>query len=919
MSLATGATKISENVLARLVAEFDSPPEVIGRIVEFFARGAPSQFITHFRRDECGDVGEERALELEERWRHLEELEARKATILQQARERGADVDALQKTLADCHDQDLLDDLYQSFRPRRRTAGVQAEEKGLGPLALAIEFRTLDKPLQDAAKEYANEALPTVEAVLEGVLHILAEKFAANPLLRARIREELSRGNLRAQATAPDRKGAQQFKEFFAFEEPLRRVTANRMLALRRAEREGIIEVQLCLPEGRELEIFREHFAKDLADDAPLRPFLDLVFRHAYDQLVRPACEADIRRRSKEKADRETVQHLARSLRAQLMAPPLGAKKVMALRATRRSIWAVVLGEDGSIAQHRTLHLAGVAEEAGASGTDEPAAPEVTSDGTAATPTAVDGAATTIGNDRDASALPDTTTAAQEPAAAATPTTAAEPASTEMTREAALRQLVELIEAERPAAIVVPHGRRQEVSASLAREALALVSGERPFLVPADETASTIHASGPSGRKTLPGSDVGIRTAVSLARRLQDPLLELLTMDLRSLGLGHSLAEVHQGLLQRQLETTIASCVAHVGVDVNRASADLLAHVPGIDKDLARRVVEHRSKIGAYRSLSALREVEGLDGHRFDFVAGFLRVHGGEEPLDATAVHPEEYELARRIAQARGTSVEGLFGGDLRGLDLAPFRAEGVGELRLVDVLTVLSEVGHDPRGRLNGFSNDDLRSFEDLRVDQQLRGRVTNLTDFGAFVDLGIGHDGLVHVSQIPASRLRDTRQALRVGEVLTVYVANVEPTGKRISLTMRRPKHLVEGRRPTVGERTERSRRPRPGPAPREVMSRAARAPEGRRGGGRRGPRPTGEGGGGGGGGGEPRSRGPGRGGPNRQSGPPRVITVESSKPIEENRGHKGEFRSLSSLRDLLGGGGGTRTADDKEGRSE
>jgi uncharacterized protein len=897
MSVAPGTSKVSENVLTRLCAEFDSPPEAIRAVAELLARGASPQFVTLFRRDESGDMTEERVAEIEERWSYLEGLEARKAAILQQAQERGADLADLQRTLDGCHDQDLLDDLYQSFRPKRRTAGMQAQEKGLGPLALAVEFRTLAGTLQEAALEYVNEELTTAEAVLEGVLHILAEKVAANPLLRARIRDELSRGILKARATAPTRKGAQRYEEFFAFEEPLRRIPANRMLALRRAEREGIVEVQLCLPEGRELEIFAEFFAKDLAPDAPLRAFLDVVFRHAYEQLVRPACEADIRRRSKEKADRETVRGVARSLRAQLMAPPLGSRKVMVLRATRRSVWAVVLDEDGSVAHHATLHIGDAEPDVGAA-TAEGSAP-ASEDPPAATPEPpADTEATTA---EPTHAAPP----ADEPPAEAdsAPATAA----ATITRADAVRTLTELIGAHRPAALCIPHGRRQEASVALAQEVLAALAGDAPLLVPIDEAAGAIHATTPAGRKLLPGAEVGIRTAVSLGRRLQDPMLELLSMDLRSLGLGHSLAEVHQGLLQRQLDAAIASCLAHVGVDVNRAPAELLAHVPGIDKELAKRIVERRASAGGFRSLQALREVDGLAGERGDFVLGFLRVHGGDEPLDATAVHPESYELAQRIAQANGSSVAELFGRDPRRIELGPFFAEGLGRLRLLDVARSLGSVGRDPRGELAGFANEGVRAFADLRVDLELRGRVTNLTDFGAFLDLGIGQDGLLHISQIPPGRLRDTRSALRVGEVLTVYVTHLETKGQRISLSMRKPRHLSENRPPTVGERTEQAgRRRRSAAPPREVMSRAARAPEGRRGGPRRGPRPaTKEGAGGprmvgGGGGGGRGPRGPGRGGP---SGPPRVITVESSKPIEQNRGHKGEFRSLAGLRGLLG----------------
>ncbi len=922
----------SESVLRRLAAEFDDPPQAIGALVDLLADGAPSQFIATYRRDETGDLSEDRIAAIQERWHFLQDLEARKAAILQQATERGSSTDRLQATLAETYDQDLIDDIYQLLRPRRRTPGMQAEERGLGPLAEAIHHRQLGaRTLPEIVADYmsAERGLATAEAVLVGALYILAERYAADPELRAQVRDELSRGLLKASAAAPDRKGAGRYREFFALQEPVRRISATRMLALRHAERDGIVQVELCLPEGRELEIFRARFAADLAPDAPLMAFLDLVFRHAYEQLVRPACEADIRRRFKERADREIVRAFARTLRSQLLSPPLGPHKAMAVRASSRTVSIAVVAEDGAVALHRVMHLgpqdgagvdaAALAAQAAPAGdgalglpTAIPGPTAASPDPTAASPsatatnsdatTASPSATATVTSNATATATAALTNDATAPAAVASDATAASPAAEipadnprTHTREEVIAQIAEALRTHQPKAIAVPHGRRQELSLELVRGGTRLAPEVGAFAVPIDEATSAMYATSSAGRKALPSADVGLRTAVSLARRLQDPLLELLGMDPRDLGGAHSLAEVHQGTLARQLDMVVASCLARVGVDANRAGLDLLVRLPGLTRDAARALLDHRRQVGGFRTREALRGVPGVDERTFRHVAGFLRVYGGDEPLDATAVHPESYELARRIAALAGKAVTDVLGQDFGRVDLNALVGPGVGRLRVLDVLTALESHGRDARGAITAWSNEGVRSLADLQVDMELRGRVTNVTDFGAFVDLGVGQDGLVHVSQIPAGRLRRADRGLCVGEVITVYVLRVDPDGKRISLSMHRPRRATSAA-PRPGERGAGERAGRRGPsAPRPRLTRAARAPEGRRGE-RRGPRrePVG-----------PRGAappGPARERTRGDSATPRVITVESDRPVEPARGHKGELRSLTALRALL-----------------
>lgn len=893
----------SEPILQRLAAEFDSPDSQIRAVVALLEEGAPPHFIRRYRRDEVGDLGEERIFAIEERWHFLADLESRKAAIVQQATERGGLTDELKATLEECFDQDQLDDIYQSFRPRRRTTGQQAEEKGLLPLALALRHGTVaEATLLEAVQPYvaAEKDLPTPESVIEGVGAILAESFANDPRLRARVRDELSRGILRATASAPTRKDAQRYKEFFDFAEPVRKIPAGRMLALRRAEREGILTLQLTLPEGRELELFRERFAPDVDRETERGRFLDEVFKIAYSQLVRPACEADIRRRLKEKADKETIRGFLRGLSAQLLAPPLGPKKVLAIRASRQNIWLAVLGEDGSIAQHRTITVRAEKpapqQESAAKPPDAAAQPREGAAPAEAPSEAAASEAPVVGSNPEST--PAAETAAPEAAAEAQEAEATPPSGPAISREEAVAMIAQILQSESPAGIAVPHGRRLETTSAFVRDALALCPGLQPVILAMDETTAAIYATSPAGRKELHGVDVGIRTAVSLGRRLQDPMLELSTMDTKALALGQTLAEVHQAVLQKGLQQTLASCIATVGIDLNRASRDQLEGVPGFTQELAARVFDARRQRGGFARLTDLAEVPGMDANRLRNVAGFLRVHGGLEPLDATGIHPENYELVGKIAAEQNLLPKDLLGKNLRQVNVQNFTGQGYGRLRTLDVLFSLANAGRDPRGQLEAFRNEGVRTIADLKPDLELRGRVASLTDFGAFVDLGIGQDGLVHVSQIPGSRLRDPERQLRVGEIVTVWVNRVDAAAERISLTMFRPRHLVEARQQNVGEQVARAlgraqrRGGRPEREPQKLMSRAARAPERGRGGRRGDNREGGDAGG--------RFS---RGGREEFSGP-REVTVESKKPVAESLGFKGELRSLSSLRALLGG---------------
>lgn len=808
----------SEAILARLQAEFDSPAEHIRTVVGLLDEGAPPQFICRFRHLETGNLGEERVMAIAERLHAMVEMDARKATICQQAEQQGKLTDELKESLERSFDQDFIDDVYQSFRPRRRTPAVQAEEKGVGPLALAVHHRQLGEqsPLAAAATYLSEEhGLTTPEAVLEQVVLILAERYGTDPQVRAKVRTELGRGILQAEVVAPTKKGAQRYQSLFNLEEPVRRVAPSRMLALRRAEWEGILKLHLHLPEGRAREIMHERFGQELTAGTPLAEFLDLVFQHAYQNLIWPGCENDVRRRLKEKADRDTVRTLARGYRSQLMAPPLGPKKAFGVRASGKALWLVALGEDGSITKNITLQ---------------------------------------VDNEQHANE--------------------------------AIDLFVQWMTELEPAAIAIPHGRRQEKAEKLVDQAVArLEPAKRPMIVPVDEGASAIWATGTAGRKAMPDADVGVRTATSLARRLQDPMAELLGMDVRTLGFGQSLDDVHQRLLHSAMDAVVASCVARVGVDVNVADAEQLRQVPGVDQQLASRIVAHRKQNGPFRTLDALKGVDGIDDRVFRNIAGFLRVFGGDNVLDATELHPEQYEFAEKLAAKESKPVAELLGRDLTWLPIREWIEGGRSRDFVREVIDALASYGKDSRGVLAPGAMRRSTSIADLKYGMELEGRITNLTEFGAFVDIGAGHDGLIHISQIPRERLMDGDQMLCVGEVVRCFVGRVDVEKQRIGLSLHKPapEEAERGdargpRRPRQGDdRRGSGDRQRGGDGPRSGSrpGRGDRRDDDRRG---------------------------GSGGVRRPFGQPRVITIESERAREEVRGHKGELTSLAGLKALL-----------------
>ncbi len=705
--------------VARLARELELPPAGVGAVLHLLDDGNTVPFIARYRKEATGSLDEVQIRAVAERRAYLAELDKRRAAVLESIAEQGSLDEALRARIAAAATKAELEDLYLPYKPKRRTRATIARERGLEPLA----ERILAQPAEgDAAAEAAafvdaEREVPDAAAALAGARDIVAERVAERAGLRAMVREAFAaRGRL---VTALARGGEKRdpegkFRQYHQHAEPVARIPSHRYLAIRRGEREKVLRVHIEV-EAEPL-LARLFTAVGLQPDTPFGGELRRAVEDAYQRLLAPGLETEVRGALKERADREAVEVFAANLDNLLLAPPLGARPVLGVDpGLRTGCKLAAVDASGRLRSTGTLFLARSAAE-------------------------------------------------RERAAAEVRAVAAE------------------LE---PAAVAVGNG-------TGGREAEAFLRGtlEGATVVQVSEAGASVYSASELARAEFPDQDVTVRGAISIARRLQDPLAELVKIEPKAIGVGQYQHDVHQPLLARKLDEVVESCVNRVGVELNTASAPLLARVAGIGARLAERIVAQREQSGRFGSRQALRGVAGLGDKTFEQAAGFLRIRDGAHPLDASAVHPERYGLVERMARDLGVELAALVGDAAAAGRIAPERyaGDGVGEPTLRDILAELAKPGRDPRDRFEPVRfRDDVQAIGDLRAGMQLEGVVTNVTAFGAFVDIGVHRDGLVHISELADRFVRDPHQVVRVGDRLSVRVLDVDQQRKRISLSAR------------------------------------------------------------------------------------------------------------------------------------
>jgi uncharacterized protein len=755
--MSTEATPVLEpRLLALLAAEAQCRPDQAAAASALFAEGATVPFVARYRKEATGGLDDAQVEIIAKRRQYFLELVERRTAILASIEEQGKLTPELEAAIRDAITKQDLEDLYLPYRPKRRTRAQIARERGLEPLAEAILAAAGDPGAAPgelaAAFVDAEKGVEDAAAAVAGARDILAERLAETATERARLRQVmLGEGVLRSQVLPGKEEAGKVYRDYFDYSEPVRELASHRLLALLRAEREGILVTSLEIDDEAQVEHLTASWGVDTA--TPCGRELATASTDAYKRLLRPALAAEARGEARERAELEAIRVFRANLEALLLQPPFGGQPVMGLDPGYRTgcKLAVVDGTGKVVATEivQPLVLRG------------------------------DGA---------------------DPAA---------DGSTPQERRAA-EVLLRLVRLHRVRAIAIGNGTGSRETARFARRTVKEAAIDAVAVAVVPETGASVYSASAVAREELPELDVSLRGAVSIARRLQDPLAELVKIEPKALGVGQYQHDVDQKSLADELDAAVESAVNRVGVELNTASPSLLRRVSGLSERLAREIVRHRDQHGPYRSRRDLLAVSGLGPKTFEQSAGFLRIHDGSHPLDRTAVHPERYAVVESMARELGVPLGDLVGRpDLVGkLDFSRFgdAASGLGSFTLADIRAELERPGRDPRPEFKVPEwRDDVATVADLQVDMVLEGRVSNVTNFGAFVDIGVKRDGLVHVSELSQRFVDDPRKAVQVGQIVRVKVLEVDRERERISLSIKalEPPVATPKRAPAAADR--------------------------------------------------------------------------------------------------------------------
>ncbi|MCA9757644.1 MAG: RNA-binding transcriptional accessory protein [Candidatus Eisenbacteria bacterium] len=734
---------------ALIAAEAGLTKSAAAAIIRLLDEGATVPFIARYRKEQTGgaeDIAIEKAME---RLVFHRELFDRKNVILATIAEQGKLTPELRAAIEQTTTRTELEDLYLPYRPKRRTRATMAKERGLEPLAdrMWAGDDASGEPEEIAAAFIDIEkGVPTARAALQGARDILAEKIIETPEWRGAIRDlTWKRGLLFSQVVKEKAESKSKFSDYYEFSEPVAQIPSHRVLAILRGEKEGFLQ-QRIQPDPEEAKGLLVRKVETGTKPSIWKDELRLAAEDAYDRLLQPQIATDVRVDLKLQADTDAIEVFANNLRDLLMAPPFGSRPIMAIDpGFRTGCKVVVLSATGKLLEHGVVY---------------PTEPKNDIRGTE---TALDRlfqkhpdiSAIGVGNG----------TGGRE-------------------TFAVVRQFLKSRKLDQPES-----GTSGAESGTTSGAASGAAPRPRVQAVLVNESGASVYSASEVAREELPDYDVTVRGAVSIGRRLQDPLAELVKIDPKSIGVGQYQHDVDQRALQKKLDDVVVSCVNQVGVDANTASPSLLQYVSGVGPRIAKAMVEHRDGIGGFRSRNDLLKVPGLGKKTFEQAAGFLRMRGAN-PLDDSAVHPERYELVERIAKDLGRKVDELIGdrGAISSIRLETYVDDSVGLFTLRDIVSELEKPGRDPRRDFEAVDfRDDVNAIEDLKEGMILAGTVTNVTHFGAFVDVGVHQDGLVHVSQIANKFVRDPADELHVGQKVKVKVLEIDLDRKRISLSIK------------------------------------------------------------------------------------------------------------------------------------
>ena len=686
--------------------------------------GCTIPFISRYRKERTGGLDEVQITAISNRLEQLQEIAKRKDTVVKTITELGKMTPELQKRIDDCWESTVLEDIYLPYKPKRRTRAQVAREQGLEPLAQLLLLQREQDPKR-AAQRFVRDGLAVADC-LKGAQDIIAEQMSEDERSRNQVRSAFRREAFiesKVVKAKKDSDEAQKYSDYFEWEEPLKRCSSHRLLAMRRGESEGILRVSITIDDDEAVERLQRNYVRG---NGACQRLVAEAIEDGYKRLLLPSIETEFMNLSKQKADEEAIRVFAENLRQLLLGAPLGQKRVMGIDPGFRTGCKVVcLDAQGNLLHHEAIF--------------------------------------------------------PHP-----------PINHRMQATMHLQDMVKKFQIE---AIAIGNGTASRETKEFVEDALKEMAQGKPaptiFVV--SEDGASVYSASKVARDEFPDEDITVRGAVSIGRRLMDPLAELVKIDPKSIGVGQYQHDVDQSQLKHTLDQTVESCVNLVGVNLNTASQHLLTYVSGLGPVLAQNIVDYRKENGAFTSRAQLKKVPRLGPAAYQQCAGFLRIPDAKNPLDNSAVHPESYHVVEQMAKDQHCSVSDLISDATKRsqIDIKQYVSEEVGLPTLTDIMKELEKPGRDPREQIEEFEFDSsVQTVEDLHEGMELPGIVTNITNFGAFVDIGVHQDGLVHVSQLANKYVSDPTQVVRLHQHVRVRVIGVDLRRQRISLSMKNMK---------------------------------------------------------------------------------------------------------------------------------
>lgn len=707
-----------DNRLGAIVAQtLNLRESQVNATLQLFEQGATLPFIARYRKEQTGNLDEQAIAQIRDEQERLKAVEQRKATIIETIREQGNLTPELEKQLNETWELQTLEDLYLPYRPKRQARATKARDAGLEPLAQKLWQQKPGNP-ESWAQHYLSESIPDANQALQGARDIVAEWISEHAKARQVTRRLYQKAaTLETRVIAGKKDEGRKYQDYFDYQEKLRRIPAHRLLAVLRAEQEGILRIKLGPPKAEALQKLLALFRVN--EQQPAGQQVAEALTDGYQRLLKPSMDTQFRKEAKAAADAEAIQVFGENLRQRLLAPPLGNKPVLAIDPGFRSGCKIaVLDANGTFQTSATIY---------------PHPPQL------------------------------------------------------QTAEAA--QVIDaLADQYRPEAIGVGNGTAGRETLQWLKSLKAL--GNRD-LHSVDEDGASVYSASDTARKEFPDLDITVRGAISIGRRLMDPLAELVKIDPKSLGIGQYQHDVDQKALKAELDRIVQHCVNKVGVNLNTASQHLLAYVAGLGPTLAQNIVDHRLQHGAFPSRAALKKVPKLGPKAYEQAAGFLRAPGSQQPLDNSAVHPESYGLVTQMANGQNCTVQELLNRPEKRQQIpwGQYLSDQVGWPTLNDIKAELEKPGRDPRPSLEPVQfSDKIQSLEDLKAGMRLPGVITNLTKFGAFVDIGLKVNGLVHISEMADTYVKDPADIVSLHQQVQVSVLSVDYERQRIQLSLKR-----------------------------------------------------------------------------------------------------------------------------------